>query len=365
MKPAAAAEPSVPVGFVSSTVNDQGHDIWHFEPAKLAWQQPQSEEARKRHIERRFPVYLATPAAAAEPNKLDRKINARGLLEQLMEQCYANGLEDGRADATPAAAAEPDPAYQYACSLAQAIFDSEYASDPDYASGKVKWGLCDSTAGVLTQIDNMVSGMKRATPAAAAEPAPQQSESQGEAAAIDRVLDDLARCRHQDETREVIRRALYATPGCASSYTYAIGEAAQAYCDSFKHVKPYFPATWRWHELWDRMCAATPAAAAEPDMERQFNRASTLEELNALATPAAAAEVEALAQELERDKWHVSAVTMQRAADMLRDLATPAAAAEPNDAQIEAICCIAYHPSTIAYRQEVRRILALRTGDKP
>jgi hypothetical protein len=74
--------------------------------------------------------------------------------------------------ATTASKAEPSPspdstqvptdaAYSYAANLAQAIFNSEYASDPDYASGKVKWQLCDDLLGVLTQIDNMVSGMKR------------------------------------------------------------------------------------------------------------------------------------------------------------------------------------------------------------
>lgn len=68
--------------------------------------------------------------------------------------------------AAPAGEVASDPTYDYAVSLARAIFASEYASDPDYASGKIKWDVCDTTAGVLTQIDNMVSGMKRATPAA-------------------------------------------------------------------------------------------------------------------------------------------------------------------------------------------------------
>lgn len=72
-----------------------------------------------------------------------------------LDMAYINSLPQ---EAQPV----DDVTYQYACSLAQSIFNSEYASDEPYASGKVKWGLCDTTAGVLTQIDNMVRGMKRA-----------------------------------------------------------------------------------------------------------------------------------------------------------------------------------------------------------
>ena len=57
------------------------------------------------------------------------------------------------------APAQPDPAYSAACNLATALFKKHFAHLPDYASGQVVWGLCDSTAGVISQIDNMVSGL--------------------------------------------------------------------------------------------------------------------------------------------------------------------------------------------------------------
>lgn len=70
---------------------------------------------------------------------------------------------------TPTAHAAPaaDPAYSEACSLATALFEKHYRQEPDYASGRVVWSLCDTTAGVISQIDNMVSGLARA-PAAGA-----------------------------------------------------------------------------------------------------------------------------------------------------------------------------------------------------
>lgn len=65
------------------------------------------------------------------------------------------------------AAPAADPAYSEACSLANALFEKHYRQEPDYASGRVVWSLCDTTAGVISQIDNMVSGLARA-PAAGA-----------------------------------------------------------------------------------------------------------------------------------------------------------------------------------------------------
>ncbi len=52
---------------------------------------------------------------------------------------------------------EQDEAYKAAAYLAKAIFDSLYANKEPYVSGKVVWELCDTTVGVITQIDNMVS----------------------------------------------------------------------------------------------------------------------------------------------------------------------------------------------------------------
>ena len=52
-----------------------------------------------------------------------------------------------------------DPAYSEACNLATALFKKHFAHLPDFASGQAVWNLCDSTAGVISQIDNMVAGL--------------------------------------------------------------------------------------------------------------------------------------------------------------------------------------------------------------
>ena len=57
------------------------------------------------------------------------------------------------------APAKPDPAYSAACNLATALFKKHFAHLPDFASGQAVWSLCDSTAGVISQIDNMVAGL--------------------------------------------------------------------------------------------------------------------------------------------------------------------------------------------------------------
>ena len=54
---------------------------------------------------------------------------------------------------------QPDPAYSEACNLATALFKKHFAHLQDFASGQAVWGLCGSTAGVISQIDNMVSGL--------------------------------------------------------------------------------------------------------------------------------------------------------------------------------------------------------------
>jgi hypothetical protein len=54
---------------------------------------------------------------------------------------------------------EQDLAYREACRLAVWLFQKYYAGDEHYASGRVVWELCDSTAGVISQIDNMLAGL--------------------------------------------------------------------------------------------------------------------------------------------------------------------------------------------------------------
>lgn len=47
-------------------------------------------------------------------------------------------------------------AYREAAQLAKWLFKKHYAQEEHYKSGRVVWGLCDTTAGVISQIDNMV-----------------------------------------------------------------------------------------------------------------------------------------------------------------------------------------------------------------
>lgn len=54
------------------------------------------------------------------------------------------------------APAQQDETYQEAKRLAEWLFKTHYASEEDYASGRVVWEVLDTTQGVLSQIDNMV-----------------------------------------------------------------------------------------------------------------------------------------------------------------------------------------------------------------
>ena len=54
---------------------------------------------------------------------------------------------------------QPDSAYSAACHLATVLFKKHFAHLPDFASGQAVWSLCDSTAGVISQIDNLVAGL--------------------------------------------------------------------------------------------------------------------------------------------------------------------------------------------------------------
>ncbi len=76
-----------------------------------------------------------------------------------------------------AAAPEPpeveqpqDTAYREAVSLAKCLFRKHFAHEEDYASGRVVWEPCDTTVGVISQIDNMVCGLVRQQPQVEQEP---------------------------------------------------------------------------------------------------------------------------------------------------------------------------------------------------
>lgn len=57
---------------------------------------------------------------------------------------------------------EHEEAKKYLDMLAMCMFKNYYAQDEPYASGAVKFELFDSLSGVVSQIDNMVSGLERA-----------------------------------------------------------------------------------------------------------------------------------------------------------------------------------------------------------
>jgi hypothetical protein len=80
-------------------------------------------------------------------------------------------------------AAQPtEPAYTEAVSLATALFKKHFAHEEHYVSGRIVWAPCDTTAGVISQIDNMVSGL--------IQPTTQQAPA-GEPVAVFREDDDI------------------------------------------------------------------------------------------------------------------------------------------------------------------------------
>lgn len=79
---------------------------------------------------------------------------------QNMARKFAGAFLDGAYLASPPPT-EHDAAYREAKHLAEALFKKHYARDKCYSSGAVEWGLCDSTAGIISQIDNMVCQLVR------------------------------------------------------------------------------------------------------------------------------------------------------------------------------------------------------------
>jgi hypothetical protein len=87
-------------------------------------------------------------------------------LEALTATMATHGFKDAIDDvhdkaitAIKEALAQPEQetqAYREAAQLAKWLFKTHYAQEEHYASGRVVWGLCDTTAGVISQIDNMV-----------------------------------------------------------------------------------------------------------------------------------------------------------------------------------------------------------------
>lgn len=76
--------------------------------------------------------------------------------EQMVQDAVAE-----RDDEIARLRADLHDAFREAKALAEALFKKHYSHEPHYASGKVKWEICDSAAGIITQIDNMVAGLER------------------------------------------------------------------------------------------------------------------------------------------------------------------------------------------------------------
>lgn len=57
---------------------------------------------------------------------------------------------------------DQEKAKKYADMLAMCMFKKHYAQDEPYSSGAVKFELFDSLPDVISQIDNMASGLERA-----------------------------------------------------------------------------------------------------------------------------------------------------------------------------------------------------------
>lgn len=116
------------------------------------------------HFGRKFaaqPRYVLVPAEPT-PEMIDAGCPIDEYLDHYdMKTAYtamvaaAPRLPAGRQDGSEAA----DSAYEYAVGIATSLFKKHFAGDDDYASGRVTWSPCDTTVGVLTQIDNMVSGL--------------------------------------------------------------------------------------------------------------------------------------------------------------------------------------------------------------
>ena len=112
------------------------------------------------------PAQPAAPQGAAYAALPEPYCNAHDDADACYPDMFSEHQMRAFADATHTlrashgqAPAKPDPAYSAACNLATALFKKHFAHLPDFASGQAVWSLCDSTAGVISQIDNMVSGL--------------------------------------------------------------------------------------------------------------------------------------------------------------------------------------------------------------
>ena len=88
-------------------------------------------------------------------NQDDNGITKLGCVNHDCDKCKAQQQQE------PVRVPVTDNTYNYAKSLAEAIFKQHFASDEHYSSGRIVWGVNDTVIGILTQIDNMVADMVR------------------------------------------------------------------------------------------------------------------------------------------------------------------------------------------------------------
>jgi hypothetical protein len=86
---------------------------------------------------------------------LDAMKQALEALEQSHPEAYRHVITALRLAIEQAEWQQDDLAYREAVSLAKAIFKKHFAHEEHYASGRIVWQPLDTTAGVISQIDNM------------------------------------------------------------------------------------------------------------------------------------------------------------------------------------------------------------------
>jgi hypothetical protein len=108
---------------------------------------------------------LATERNRAATQKEPAQDEPVAWLDEDMDCAYTSSELDGGHvhGLIPLYTRQQEPAYAEAVSLATALFKKHFAHEEHYASGHVVWVPCDTTAGVISQIDNMVSGLVQPT----------------------------------------------------------------------------------------------------------------------------------------------------------------------------------------------------------
>ena len=104
---------------------------------------------------------LGSCRVAGQAIKALREALANEALDKMAENARELGLDYETAQHEPVRVPVTDSTYNYAKSLAEAIFKQHFASDEHYSSGRIVWGVNDTVIGILTQIDNMVADMVR------------------------------------------------------------------------------------------------------------------------------------------------------------------------------------------------------------